>query len=197
MHIIKTKLMMVILVIILSSAFFWIITNRFMQSSQAGEKQLGVSFEHKQINVTWHEGKMLRVPIDILITANPKWQITGASVVVNYDPKYLEYVDDQETFVSNDCKKAGFGLNRRLRVLHDESRDGQIVISRVVDPQLQMSNLPKGRICWGTIVFVVLQPGTTSVSFESLDLSGWEIVGPSNTYSPRFQEPQMSVINII
>lgn len=195
--IVKSKIALPVLILVGLGVLLWFNANRFVKQSQAKVEKVGISFEQKNIDLKWVEGQVLRVPLNIFLTSNPKSKITGASIVINYDPSKLDYIDQDETDVSTQCQRAGFSFNRKLKVVQNNPRDGKLFIARVVDPSIDPSKLPSGLICWGSIEFVVVDHGRSSVSFETSDLSDWEIVGPNNTYSPRFQEPSSSVITVL
>ncbi len=174
------------LVAVLASVFFWNTTNRFLYPSKASSGQVGVSLQQKIMNITLTQSNQALIPINILLTTQE--QITGATVVVRYDPIQVQYVEQDETYADDECKKISSPFIRRPRVQND-SVQGLLVITRIIDPTTKVGELPTGRSCFGTVMFRSLVAGDSSVSLETTDISAWEFVGPSSSFAPRFDEP--------
>ncbi|OGK15879.1 hypothetical protein A2690_04460 [Candidatus Roizmanbacteria bacterium RIFCSPHIGHO2_01_FULL_39_12b] len=187
----NNKTILIILVLILSTAFFWFTANRFLYPSRAGSKQLGVSFEQKQNNVSLSSGQT-DFPVNIFLTTPPETQVTGATAVLRYNSQFVEYSEQDEIFTDSSCQNASFKFTKRVKVINDTD-SGTLIITRIVD--LASTILPSGRTCWGTVIFRAKQSGSSTVSFETTDTSAWEIVGPASVYMPRFDEPRF--VNII
>lgn len=167
------KFIIIGLVFLLSLVFFWQTTQRFLFPSRAAATPVKIFFEKDSVASSVGG----EVPINVFLLSGATAPISGATLVFDYDPAQLQYVDKGETFVDAVCKANKYTLTTRANVINDTSR-GRLIVSRLTTEK----NLPAGLTCWGTVVFSPVGE-STKLSLSS-DLSQYEIVGPGNTFTP-------------
>ena len=192
----RKKVLFIGSVALLAFIFFWVVQNRFLNPSRATTESIGVSFDKSKYTVSSENSTSQGIPVNILLTTNPQTRITGATIVLRYDPKQLEVAKEQETFADTDCLSSGFRFVRRVREINDMDQ-GLLLITRIIDPLVSNEELPSGRVCWGSVVFKPKTGSDSRVSFETTDISGWEIVGPQLIAAPRFDEPRSLIISTV